>query len=61
MNIHIYTYTYMQVTTNENRGHEFEREQEGVYGRDQKVEREGRNDIILKIKERVKGKPMRTF
>lgn len=43
----IYRYTYMYVaTSNDRRGHEFEREQGGLYGRLWRKEKEGGNHII---------------
>lgn len=54
VSIYTYMYIYMHVTIiNENREHEFEREQ-GVYEHVWRENREGGNDIISKIKERNK-------
>lgn len=41
------------ITINEKRGHEFEREQEGIHGRTWWEEREGGNDVIYGINQKI--------
>ena len=50
-------HTYLHATTiKEKRGHEFEWQQGGVYGRVWTEEREGGNDVIITSKNETKTK-----